>query len=228
MDLPSHRKVGIYMSYRKRVNAQQAHILSLRIAVIVLGIVSAFAFYGWHKAPEDLTVHVPPDLRSGSTRKWWEVPPENVYAFGFYIFQQMQRWEKNGDDDYQDNIARLASYVTPGCQEYLKKDYELRRNSGELRRRERSVSESPGHGLTDPGVLRVEEIGINDWTVNLDLLADESVNGERVKRAMTRYPLSIVRADVNPEKNPFGLMWNCYASNPQRIEVDLQAAGVKP
>ena len=45
---------------------------------------------------------------------------------------------------------------------------------------------------------------------------------------MTRYPLSIVRSDVNPEKNPFGLMWNCYASNPQRIEVDLQAAGVKP
>ena len=97
------------MSFRKRVDAQQAHILSLRIAVIVLGAVSLFAFYGWHNAPEDLTVHVPPDLRSGSTRKWWEVPPENVYAFGFYIFQQMQRWEKNGDDDYQDNIERLAS-----------------------------------------------------------------------------------------------------------------------
>ena len=216
------------MSFRKRVDAQQAHILSLRIAVIVLGAVSLFAFYGWHKAPEYLTVHVPPDLRSGSTRKWWEVPPENVYAFGFYIFQQMQRWEKNGDNDYEDNIQRLASYVTPSCKEYLQRDYELRRNAGELRGRERSVSEIPGHGLTDPGVLRVEEIGINDWTVYLDLLADESVNGERVKRAMTRYPLSIVRADVNPESNPFGLMWNCYASNPQRIEVDLRALGVKP
>lgn len=216
------------MSFRKRVDAQQAHIFSLRIAVIVLGAVSLSAFYGWHKAPEELTVHVPPDLRSGSTRKWWEIPPENVYAFGFYIFQQMQRWEKNGDDDYQDNITRMASYVTPSCKEYLQKDYEIRRNAGELRRRERNVSEIPGHGLTDPGVQRVIEIGINDWTVNLDLLADESVNGERVKRAMTRYPLSIVRADVDPEKNPFGLMWNCYASNPQRIEVDLQAAGVKP
>ncbi|PYG97744.1 TIGR03746 family integrating conjugative element protein, partial [Arthrobacter stackebrandtii] len=34
------------------MDAQQAHILSLRIAVIVLGAVSLFAFYGWHKAPE--------------------------------------------------------------------------------------------------------------------------------------------------------------------------------
>ncbi|MGJ3439129.1 PFL_4703 family integrating conjugative element protein [Pseudomonas sp. Je.1.5.c] len=217
------------MTFRKKVEAQYAHILSLRTALGLITAVCLVLAYGWWSAPRSLTVHVPPDLRSGSTRLWWDVPPENVYAFGFYIFQQLQRWEKDGDVDYQDNIDRLTNYLTPSCKEYLQKDYELRRNAGELRKRERSVSEIPGRGISDPNLQRVVVNSINDWTVKLDLVADEYVSGERVKRALSRYPLSVVRTDADPEKNPYGLMLNCYASDPQRIEVDLQAvAGAKP
>ncbi|AZF53154.1 putative exported protein [Pseudomonas sp. R4-34-07] len=72
--------------FRNKVDAQQAHILSLRLAIVMLALLSAGLWYGWRSAPTDLTVHVPPDLRSGSTRKWWDVPPENVYAFALYIW----------------------------------------------------------------------------------------------------------------------------------------------
>jgi len=42
---------------------------------------------------------------------------------------------------------------------------------------------------------------------------------EQVKRVLVRYPLKVVRADVDPARNPFGLMLDCYDGTPQRIEV---------
>ncbi|PWU28663.1 TIGR03746 family integrating conjugative element protein [Pseudomonas sp. RW407] len=213
------------MSFRKKVDAQQAHILSLRLALGFMTIVCLALAYGWWNAPKDLTVHVPPDLRSGSTRKWWDVPPEAVYSFALYIFQQMNRWPSDGEVDYQANIDRLDAYLTPGCKTYLQKDFELRRNAGELRKRERGVFEIPGRGVDDKNEQHTIVQSINDWTVNLDIAADEHYGGERVKRALSRYPLHIVRADLDPERNPFGLQWDCYTSNPVRIEVDNDISG---
>ena len=51
----------------------QAHIKTLRLGAGALVIVALVMGGGWWSAPRDLTIHVPPDLRSGSTRKWWEV-----------------------------------------------------------------------------------------------------------------------------------------------------------
>ncbi len=207
------------MTYRKRVDAQRAHIVSLRLVIGLLIGLGLYMAYGWQSAPRNLTIHVPPDLRSGSTRLWWDIPPESVYAFGLYIFQQMNRWPTDGETDYADNIVRLGGYLTPSCKAYLQKDFELRRNSGELRKRERGVFEIPGRGLNDNKEPHVQQNTINEWTVNLDITADEHYGGERVKRAFARYPLHIIRSDVDPETNPFGLAWDCYSGNPQRIEV---------
>jgi hypothetical protein len=60
------------MSYRKKVDSQQAHIYSLRLVIGLLVLLGLYMAYGWQNAPKDLTIHVPPDLRSGSTRKWWD------------------------------------------------------------------------------------------------------------------------------------------------------------
>jgi len=84
--------VATMSRFRNKVDAQQAHIFSLRLAVVIVALVCAGLWYGWRSAPTDLTVHVPPDLRSGSTRKWWDIPSENVYAFALYIFGQLNRW----------------------------------------------------------------------------------------------------------------------------------------
>ena len=193
------------MTYRKKVDAQLAHINSLRMVIGFLIALGLYMAYGWQSAPRDLTVHVPPDLRSGSTRKWWDIPPESVYAFGLYIFQQMNRWPVDGETDYEDNITRLESYLTPSCKAYLQKDFELRRNSGELRKRERGVFEIPGRGIDDKSEQHIEQHSINDWTVNLDITADEHYGGERVKRAFARYPLSNYPIRRRSRKKPIRL-----------------------
>ena len=101
--------------FKNEIAHLQAHIKTLRLGAGALVIVALVMGGGWWSAPRDLTIHVPPDLRSGSTRKWWEVPPESVYAFTFYVFQTLNRWPTNGEEDYARNLHTLSPYLTPSC-----------------------------------------------------------------------------------------------------------------
>ncbi|PMR75273.1 PFL_4703 family integrating conjugative element protein [Billgrantia endophytica] len=220
--------------FKNEVLRLEAHIKTLRLGTTALLCLALVLGVGWWSAPRDLTIHVPPDLRSGSTRSWWEVPPENVYAFTLYIWQQLHRWPTNGDEDYARNIRTLAAYLTPGCQTFLRHDYDHRRAAGELRQRVRGIYEIPGRGYGDDPVTRVRVLSEHDWLVTLDMTADEYVGSERVKRALVRYPLKVVRMDVDPERNPYGLALDCYRGTPQRIApsepstTDDDAGGTLP
>ncbi|MGE0278256.1 MAG: PFL_4703 family integrating conjugative element protein [Nitrospiraceae bacterium] len=198
----------------------QAHIKTLRIGTGAVFVIALILGIGWWSAPRNLTIHVPPDLRSGSIRKWWEVPPESVYAFTFYVFQQLNRWPTNGEDDYSRNIRALTAYLTPACQTFLRQDYEQRHTSGELRQRVRGIYEIPGRGYGENPTARVRVLSDRDWIVTLDVTADEYYGAEQVKRALVRYPLKVVRLDVDPERNPFGLALDCYNGAPQRIAAE--------
>jgi integrating conjugative element protein (TIGR03746 family) len=204
--------------FKNEIAHLQAHIKTLRMSAGALFVVALVLGFGWWAAPRDLTIHVPPDLRSGSVRKWWDVPPESVYAFTFYVFQQLNRWPTNGEDDYPRNLHALSNYFTPACQAFLHQDYEFRRNAGELRRRVRGIYEIPGRGYGDSPTRRVRTVSARDWVVTLDVTADEYYASEQVKRAFVRYPLKVARVDVDPALNPFGLVIDCYDGAPQRIE----------
>jgi integrating conjugative element protein (TIGR03746 family) len=212
--------------FKNEVTHLQAHIKTLRLGAGALLAVALVLGFGWWSAPRDLTIHVPPDLRSGSVRKWWEVPPESVYAFTFYIFQQLNRWPTNGEDDYARNIHALSAYLTPACQTFLRHDYNERRSAGELRQRVRGIYEIPGRGFGDAPTTRVRVVSARDWIVTLDVTADEYHGAEQVKRALVRYPLKVVRMDVDPERNPFGLALDCYSSTPERITAQDSSAPV--
>ena len=210
--------------FKNEVLHLRAHVKTLRLCAVALFTVALLLGAGWWHAPADLTIHVPPDLRSGSTRKWWDVPPESVYTFAFYIWQQIQRWPTNGEEDYPRNLTALADYLTPGCRAFLQQDDTYRRNNGELRKRVRGIYEIPGRGYGDDPALRVHVVSARDWIVTLDVSADEFLDGEQIKRALVRYRLKVVRRDVDPEHNPFGLALDCYASPPERIQTPAPAA----
>jgi integrating conjugative element protein (TIGR03746 family) len=173
--------------FKNEVAHLQAHVKTLRLAGAALFVVALLLGFGWWSAPKSLTIHVPPDLRSGSTRKWWDVPPESVYAFTFYIWQQAQRWPTNGEQDYPRNLHALSAYFTPSCRAFLQQDYEFRRSNGELRQRVRGIYEIPGRGYGDDPATRVRTVSANDWIVTLDVSADEYLGAEQVKRALVRY-----------------------------------------
>jgi integrating conjugative element protein (TIGR03746 family) len=206
--------------FRHAVKNRDQHILTLRIACGVLVLFILITSAGWMLAPRSLTIHNPPDLRSGSTRPWWEVPAPSVYSFAFYIFQQLNAWPKNGDVDYPAKINALSAYLTPACQTFLTADARKRGDSGQLLDRVRVVYEIPGRGY-QPKSVRVTDR--DHWVVNLDLVADEYFHDEPVKRALVRYPLKVVRWEGDAERNPFGLALDCYDGVPQRLEAAPQA-----
>lgn len=214
--------------FKNEITHLQSHIRTLRIGGGGLFAVALVLGAGWWYAPRELTIHVPPDLRSGSTRKWWEVPPETVYAVTFYIWQQIQRWPTNGDDDYARNLHVLSPYLTPACQTWLRRDYDYRRSLGELRQRVRGIYEIPGRGYGEDPTLRVKTVSDQDWIVTLDVAADEYFASEQVKRALVRYSIKVARSDVDPQRNPFGLVLDCYRDPPQRIDPPDAAASAPP
>ncbi|MFJ4443338.1 PFL_4703 family integrating conjugative element protein [Pseudomonas sp. NPDC089422] len=214
--------------FKNEVLYLQAHVRTLRVGTGGLFLLALVLGAGWWTAPRDLTLHIPPDLRSGSTRKWWDIPPESVYAFSFYIFQQLNRWPTDGEQDYARNVRALSSYLTPSCKAFLQQDYDYRRSTGELRERVRGVYEIPGRGYGDDPTSRVKAIGRDDWRITLDLSADEYFGAEQVKRALVRYSLKVVRLDIDPERNPFGLALDCYSQAPQRITTPTATTPAAP
>lgn len=54
--------------FRHALRDRDQHILTLRIFSGVLAGILMLVCIGWMTAPDRLTIHNPPDLRSGSTR----------------------------------------------------------------------------------------------------------------------------------------------------------------
>ena len=201
--------------YRTEIDNVRAHLRSLWVVIGAQFIVILVLWFGWSQAPKQLTVHVPPDLRSGATLSVNEAPAANVYAFAFYIFQQLNRWPENGAKDYGKAIFRISPYVTPRYQSELLADLELKGRQGELAYRVRGVQEITGHGYEE---RRVDVLAPGVWVVWLDLNLVESVKGMTVKKTAIRYPLRVVSLAVDPEANPWGLALDGFASEgPRRL-----------
>ncbi len=202
--------------YRHEIDNVRAHLRSLWAVIAVQVLVILALWYGWAQAPRHLTVHVPPDLRSGAVQAAGEVPPANVYAFAYYIFQQLNRWAVDGAEDYGQAIFRVSPYLSARYRAKLLADLEMKGRQGELAYRVRGVQEVPGHGYSE---ARVDVLAQDAWVVWLDLELFESVKGMTVKRTHIRYPIRIVRLAIDPETNPWGLALDGFAApGPRRLQ----------
>ncbi len=207
--------------YRHEIDNARAHIISLWLVIMLLAGALAYAFHGWSAAPEDITVHVPPDLSAGASLSLGEIPKPNLYAFGFYMWQQLNRWPKDGAEDYAKNLYRFAAYITPSFRADLLRDMNRRGRQGELSSRVRALFEDPD-AMYEEG--RVQPVADGVWIVTLDTIIEESVSGMEVKRTRIRYPLRVVRYDVDRERNPWGLALDGFAGGGP-IKLDTQTKG---
>ena len=204
--------------YRYAIDNVRAHLRSLWAIIGIQVVIILALWFGWSQAPKQLIVHVPPDLRSGATMAVGEVPEANVYAFAFYIFQQLNRWSEDGAKDYGMAIFRVSPYLTPRYRADLVADMELKGRQGELAYRVRGMHEISGHGYEE---RRVDILAPGVWVVWLDLDLFESVKGMTIKRTAIRYPLRVVSLSIDPESNPWGLALDGFAgSGPHRLSKE--------
>ncbi len=188
--------------------------------IAVLATLALVAIACLASIQRDLTLHIPPDLRSGATLKPGEVPPASVYAFATTIWQMVNHWPTDGDADYGGAIFRMQYYVTPECRDWLKQDMATKSNNGELSSRTRGLQVMPGHEYAEH---RVQVLSPSAWRVETDFELAETVKGVPVKDIGIRYPLRVVRYAVDPELNPFGLAVDCLNENEQPMRLDLVA-----
>lgn len=214
--------------YLNAVSQATSTVRVQRWTIGVLGLVALVAIFNAKFKDTQLTAHIPPDLSNGAAIKIGgkpEVPPPNVYAFGFYMWQQVNNWTTDGAQDYGKQIYALQHYITPACREQLKADLKIKGGNGELVTRTRAMMEIPGQGFA---ANRVTNHGNGSWTVLLDLALIETSRGLRVKEAFIRYPLRVVRYDATRENNPWGLAIDCFGDrHPERIERS-EAKPVEP
>lgn len=207
---------------RHAVLARDSHIWSLRIVIGLLTLLCAGLWFGWKSAPDELTIHNPPDLRSGSTRAWWEVDPSSVYTYTFYVWQQLNRWHVDGRTDYRRQLNKLSPFFTQSCMAHLNQDYESRNRRQELQGRVRGLYEIPGRGYHAGEQGSVKVISRDLWVVNLDVVVNETFRGEPVRDIYVRYPIRVLRADVDPQRNPWGLLIDCFDGAPERLAIPGQ------
>jgi integrating conjugative element protein (TIGR03746 family) len=201
-------------------NERASHANTRRL-FLGLTIVSVVAMALLWAKPKQIDLHINPDLRAGDqvtvSNGTAPVPNPNVYSFAYYVWQQVNRWQTDGGADYGTQIYNFQSYLTPRCQAQLQGDMEARSRSGELRMRTRQITEIPGLGFQDNRVLSE---GPAAWNVLLDMQVMETFRGQAVKDTFVRYPVRVVRFDVDRERNPFRLALDCFGSNkPARIDV---------
>lgn len=212
--------------YRYEIDNVRSHLKSLWLVIALLLLIIAALWLAFMRLPSTLTVHIPPDLRSGATLAFEQVPQANVYTFAFYILQQLNRWPENGAQDYGAAIFRTAAYLTPEFRQTLITDMHNKSRVGELTHRVRSLQAIPGAGFSEGDVAIVSD---SEWQVRLDLELSESVKGMTVKRTRIRYPLRIVRYAVDAEANPWGLALAGYAgTGPSRLDDANTEPQAKP
>lgn len=203
---------------KKALDGRDSHIFTLRLVIAVMAIGMIYSIHGWSNSPKHLKIDIPPDLRSGSTRGIGERHPFNVYAFGYYIFQQLNNWPVEGLKDYKRRIDTLSCYVTPRFKGDLERDYEQRLKRHELTRT-RALQEMPERPYDEK---RVYTESADSWVSFYDVNIKESFRSEIVKDIFVRYPVRIVRWDVDPECNLWGLAIDGFYRPPKRLEGKLQ------
>lgn len=208
---------------KKILDSENAHVLTLRVIIVILVFFCWYAMSGWREAPEHIKIDIPPDLRTGSTRGINERHPFNLYSFGLYIFQQLNNWPKNGVKDYKMQSHNLQCYFTPRFRAEIERDYERKNKLHELART-RALQEIPGRPYAPNRIYKESE---ESWIAYYDTNIKETFRGEVIKDIFIRYPLRIIKYDVDPECNLWGLAIDGFFKDPVRLEKAAPLEGEK-
>lgn len=214
--------------YIDALKQAQRTISTQRQALLVVAAVALVGMYLVKQVPVNLTIHPAPNMRAGDVIQVQSgmapVPAPNVYGFAIYIWQQINRWGTDGSKDYGTQLFTFQNYLTPNCLQQIQADIDEKSRAGELSSRTRSMGEIPGQVFTEDRVVPEGEYA---WNVILDLQLQETVRGLPVKDVYVRYPLRVVRFDVDREKNLWGLALDCYGSGrPQRLDPNAVKAAI--
>lgn len=193
-----------------------AQIIKLQKRFIaVLFILSLSLFIGWMTAPSRLTVYIPPDIQNGATVKVGAIPEPLIYSFAYEVWQELNYWQDENEDDYQKNIHTYWAYLTPQFKAELLEDFSDLKASGQLQR----IRYLQGLSGAAYDTVNVKKLGNDTWEVDLKMRLTEFKNNQTVKDVEIIYPLKITRINVSAQNNPYGLALAGFVAEPKRQKI---------
>lgn len=201
-------------------DALHQHIQFLYLCNFIMLIVAAALWYGWKQSPKNIRVSLPPDLRHGAVVKPGEYAAATIQAFAFATFREFNRWEEDGAADYGNKIFAAQAYLTPRYRSWLVKDMEDKAQNGELQGRSRYMLELDGVGYDSENVQSLDD---GSWLVHLKVIIVESIGSIEAKRVSVHYPMRVVKMNVSPQRNIWGLALDGYPSGmEEKLIEDLE------
>lgn len=204
------------MAFKSIVHNLEVDKKTWKAIAFILAIVCLFLWYGWSQAPKEMTVFIPPDLRSVNRVKPNEIYPHTVYDFTAVMFQLLNRWRENGDVDYPKQRDRLRAFMTPNFYKWTSDDIALKRSRNELKNRTRSMELSEDH-IYQSDYVQVDKNGT--WIVKLVFDVEEELFGRVVKSVRMEYKIRVRRYNVDYEFNPWGIALDEPVGEPEILEV---------
>lgn len=199
-----------------KVQDKQMTLIKIQWGVIILEFVLMLLLWmGWHSAPQNMVVYLPPDLSQGTTTKPNQISTAYVYAFGFQIWQELNYWPNNGNQDYKQNIDNYGAYLTPRFKQALLEDFNSKQSTGELSR-VRTLQGMQGAAFN---IKKIKKLSANSWEVDIDAKLTESSDGVVTKDVEIEYPLRVVRMQISTTHNAYGLALDGVVSPPKRIKT---------
>lgn len=183
--------------------------------ILILCIICTGLLIGWMRSPSDLTVHIPPDIQNGATLKVGMIPEPLIYSFAYEIWQELNYWPKEGDEDYKKNIHDFWSYMTPQFKTELLEDYNELKTSGQLQR----IRYMQGVSGAAYDRATVKKLSSDTWEVDLKMRLTELKNNQPVKDVEIIYPLKVTRTNISARNNPYGLVIAGFVLPPKRINT---------
>jgi len=198
---------------------------SLLLSNIVLGVACIVLAAGLAGSREWITVYIPPDTTEGGFQTAGKPSQATVYGFAAQVLQILNHWPVDGERDYASAIESQTLYLTPRFRRQLLEDYTRlgnRAGLNELRGRARALHPAADR-LYSPE--RVEKLGAGVWGVEIEYRLVESIEASPIKDTVIRYAVRVVRAEVNPRGNRWGLQLDGWLRDPVRIRSQVSRIG---
>lgn len=185
------------------------------IIIVCLVLVNGYLGNALVSVPEEMEVYSPPDLSKGGTVGINVVPNHVAYAFAHNVMQQYLYCASDCKKEELEQVYKYGWFFTPECRAELETLAKNPRRQTENMNVVRQAAEADGASYDSSKAV---ELPNSTWIVYLDLVVRSYIAGKLIDEPVYRYPVKVVRADVNRNKNPWRLQVDCFHGDPERLQ----------
>lgn len=188
-----------------------------QLIIILLLVFIALQHQHVTRALVSQRIYVTPSLAAtGGYTKTNMISDALLFDVVFTTFTTLNTWRGGEDsEEYQRQIEAHRYLLTPAYYAQLKQDFLTKKSLGELSR----LRVLSGYHGQDVEAMSIKQLNANTWEVDMTLRLEERVGNTAVKDVLIRYPIKVVRSDLSPTLNPYGLALDGFVREPERVQT---------